>query len=65
MGMIYTEKILSGLQEAYGINTYKERENVEEGTKAYAINQMASLIEKYDSAQNGSYFVGCYGNSTY
>lgn len=44
-------KILSGLQEAYGINTYKERENVEEGTKAYAINQMASLIEKYDSAQ--------------
>ena len=30
-------KILSGLQEAYGINTYKERENVEEGTKAYAI----------------------------
>lgn len=38
-------KILSGLQEAYGINTYKERENVEEGTKAYAINQMASLIE--------------------
>ena len=44
-------KILSGLQEAYGINTYKERENVIEGTKAYAINQMVSLIEKYDSAQ--------------
>ena len=41
-------KILSGLQEAYGINTYKERENVIEGTKAYAINQMVSLIEKYD-----------------
>ena len=44
-------KILSGLQEAYGINSYKERENVVEGTKAYAISQMASLIEKYDSAQ--------------
>lgn len=44
-------KILSGLQEAYGINTYRERGDVPEGTKAYAINQMASLIEKYDSAQ--------------
>jgi superfamily I DNA and RNA helicase len=44
-------KILSGIQEAYGINTHRERGNVEEGTKAYAINQMASLIEKYDSRQ--------------
>ena len=48
-------KILSGLQEAYGINTYKERENVIEGTKAYAINQCT----------DGSYFVRCYRNSTY
>lgn len=44
-------KILSGLQEAYGINTRIERENVSEGTKAYAINQMSSLIEKYDDRQ--------------
>lgn len=44
-------KILSGLQEAYGINTRIERRNVKEGTKAYAINQMASLIEKYDRQQ--------------
>ncbi len=44
-------KILSGLQEAYGINTRTEREGVREGTKAYAINQMASLIEKYDGCQ--------------
>lgn len=47
---LYT-KILSGLQEAYGINTRIERENVAEGTKAYAINEMASLIEKYDDRQ--------------
>ena len=44
-------KILSGLQEAYGINTRTERGDVKEGTKAYAINQMASLIEKYDDRQ--------------
>lgn len=44
-------KILSGLQEAYGINTHRERGEVDEGTKAFAINQMASLIEKYDSRQ--------------
>lgn len=44
-------KILSGLQEAYGINTRTERGDVKEGTKAYAINQMASLIEKYDARQ--------------
>lgn len=47
---LYT-KILSGLQEAYGINTRTERGDVSEGTKAYAINQMASLIEKYDGRQ--------------
>lgn len=45
------EKILSGIQEAYGINTHKDRGVVTEGTKAYAISQMATLIEKYDSAQ--------------
>lgn len=44
-------KILSGLQEAYGINARTERGSVKEGTKAYAINQMASLIEKYDGRQ--------------
>ena len=44
-------KILSGIQEAYGINIHKERGEVTEGTKAYAISQMASLIEKYDSRQ--------------
>lgn len=44
-------KILSGLQEAYGINTRTERGDVKEGTKAYVINQMASLIEKYDERQ--------------
>lgn len=44
-------KILSGLQEAYGINTHRDRGIVEEGTKAYAINQMTSLIERYDSRQ--------------
>lgn len=44
-------KILSGLQEAYGINTRTERGDVKEGTKAYVINQMASLIEKYDGRQ--------------
>lgn len=44
-------KIVSGIQEAYGINSHRERGDVNEGTKAYAINQMASLIEKYDSRQ--------------
>lgn len=44
-------KILSGIQEAYGINTHRERGDVTEGTKAYAISQMSSLIEKYDSRQ--------------
>lgn len=45
------DKILSGLQEAYGINTRTERGTVTEGTKAYAIAQMACLIEKYDERQ--------------
>jgi Superfamily I DNA and RNA helicases len=44
-------KILSGIQEAYGINTHRERGEVSEGTKAYAINQMTTLIEKYDRRQ--------------
>ena len=44
-------KILSGIQEAYGINNRTKREGVEQGTKAYAINQMNYLIEKYDSKQ--------------
>lgn len=44
-------KILSGLQEAYGINTRTDRGDVKEGTKACAINEMASKIEKYDGRQ--------------
>lgn len=44
-------KILSGIQEAYGINIHRDRGNVSEGTKAYAIEQMSSLIEKYDTRQ--------------
>lgn len=44
-------KILSGIQEAYGINIHRDRGNVSEGTKAYAIDQMSSLIEKYDTRQ--------------
>lgn len=47
---LYT-KIISGLQEAYGINTRTYRGDVKNGTKAYAINQMTSLIEKYDERQ--------------
>lgn len=45
------KKIISGIQEAYGINNYIEREGVREGSKAFAINEMKKLIEKYDSAQ--------------
>lgn len=44
-------KILSGIQEAYGINIHRERKEVKEGTKAFAISQMAKQIEKYDSRQ--------------
>lgn len=44
-------KILSGIQEAYGINARNERDGIREGTKAYAINKMTALIEKYDSKQ--------------
>ena len=43
--------ILSGLQEAYGINQRKEREGVIEGSKAYLISKMNELIEKYDTKQ--------------
>ena len=45
------EKIISGIQEAYGLNAYKERGDVSEGTKAFSINKMSSLIEKYDIHQ--------------
>ena len=44
-------KILSGIQEAYGINNHSPRDGISEGTKAYAINQMATLVEKYGSSQ--------------
>ncbi|WP_313182735.1 DEAD/DEAH box helicase [Lacrimispora sp.] len=43
--------ILSGIQEAYGINNRIERSDAENGTKAFYINQMNSLIEKYDGRQ--------------
>lgn len=43
--------ILSGLQEAYGINQRKEREGVTEGSKAYLISEMNELVEKYDTKQ--------------
>lgn len=43
--------ILSGLQEAYGINQRKEREDVTEGSKAYLISEMNKLVEKYDTKQ--------------
>lgn len=45
------DKIISGIQEAYGINTHIDREGIKEGTKAHAIEKMKYLIEKYDSAQ--------------
>lgn len=44
-------KILSGIQEAYGINSHIIREGINEGTKAYAINQMAQMVEKYGNNQ--------------
>ncbi len=44
-------KILSGIQEAYGINSRAHREGIKEGTKAYVINEMASMVERYDSRQ--------------
>lgn len=44
-------KIISGIQEAYGINTHIERDNVKEGTKAHTIEKMKFLIERYDEAQ--------------
>lgn len=44
-------KILSGIQEAYGINNHEFREGIKEGTKACAINSMSSLVEKYGNSQ--------------
>ena len=44
-------KILSGIQEAYGINSHQRRDGVVEGTKAFAIDQMATLVEKYGNSQ--------------
>lgn len=43
--------ILSGIQEAYGLNNRFERQGAVAGTKAYTINQTNELIEKYDPAQ--------------
>ena len=44
-------KILSGIQEAYGINNHLLREGINEGTKAFAINHMATMVEKYGNSQ--------------
>lgn len=44
-------KIISGIQEAYGINSHIDRQGIVEGTKAHAIEKMKFLIERYDSAQ--------------
>lgn len=44
-------KILSGIQEAYGINSHVAREGINEGTKAYLINSMTTLVEKYGCSQ--------------
>jgi superfamily I DNA and RNA helicase len=44
-------KILSAIQEAYGINRRVERNDVRQGTKAYLINKMNDLIERYDNKQ--------------
>lgn len=44
-------KILSGIQEAYGINNHSLRDGINEGTKAYAINKMSTLVEKYGNSQ--------------
>lgn len=45
------KKILSGIQEAYGINNHLLRDDVNEGTKAFSINQMSRLIEVYGNSQ--------------
>lgn len=44
-------KIISGIQEAYGIIPHLMREGIVEGTKAYAINRMAALVEQYGNSQ--------------
>lgn len=43
--------IISAVQEAYGINNRKNRIGANPGTKAYAINEANSLIERYDHEQ--------------
>ena len=44
-------KILSGIQEAYGINQHLIRKGIKQGTKAYAINRMATQIVRYGNSQ--------------
>lgn len=44
-------QILSGIQEAYGLNARVVREGAIRGTKAYAVNLTNEQIEKYDPAQ--------------
>lgn len=45
------EKIISAIQEAYGLNNKNIRDNIRENTKASAINKMASLVERFDNTQ--------------
>lgn len=45
------DKISSALQEANGLNKKSYYENVSEDTKAYLINKMNDIIEKYDINQ--------------
>lgn len=44
-------QILSGIQEAYGLNARVVRDGAIQGTKAYAINLTNEQIEKYDPTQ--------------
>lgn len=45
------EKVLSGIQEAYGISRHTIREDVAEGTKAHAIQKASQLVERYGDSQ--------------
>lgn len=45
------KNIISALQEAYGINTYQERNDIRLGTKASFIIEMSKSIDKYDNYQ--------------
>lgn len=48
---IKVDLISSGIQEAQGLHKKTEHPNAEEGTKAFLINNMNKIIEKYDYNQ--------------